>query len=102
MKICPVCKSRCFDDMDTCYGCMHKFNDEKNKKVDWSKDLIPEYFELDSCPIVEDVESFYERKIQKPSIKKSEPSHAKDTTEVEENIVLRIEIPTRILKDNLK
>lgn len=25
MKICPVCEARCFDDMPTCYGCMHRF-----------------------------------------------------------------------------
>lgn len=28
MKQCPVCKSRCFDDMDVCYGCMHRFGEE--------------------------------------------------------------------------
>lgn len=25
MKTCPVCKARCFDDMEVCYGCMHRF-----------------------------------------------------------------------------
>ena len=25
MKTCPVCGARCFDDMDVCYGCMHRF-----------------------------------------------------------------------------
>ena len=25
MKTCPVCKSHVFDDMDVCYGCMHRF-----------------------------------------------------------------------------
>ncbi|WP_297153391.1 hypothetical protein [uncultured Ellagibacter sp.] len=25
MKVCPVCKARVFDDMDTCYGCLHRF-----------------------------------------------------------------------------
>lgn len=25
MVQCPVCKSLCFDDMDVCYGCMHRF-----------------------------------------------------------------------------
>ena len=28
MKICPVCKARCFDDMEVCYGCMHRFVEE--------------------------------------------------------------------------
>lgn len=27
MKTCPVCKARCFDDMEICYGCMHHFED---------------------------------------------------------------------------
>lgn len=27
MKICPVCKARCFDDMDICYGCLHRFTE---------------------------------------------------------------------------
>ena len=25
MKTCPVCRSRCFDDMPVCYGCLHDF-----------------------------------------------------------------------------
>lgn len=25
MKVCPVCKSTLFDDMDVCYGCMYRF-----------------------------------------------------------------------------
>jgi hypothetical protein len=25
MKTCPICKARCFDDMELCYGCMHRF-----------------------------------------------------------------------------
>lgn len=25
MKECPICGSRCFDDMDRCYGCLHDF-----------------------------------------------------------------------------
>jgi hypothetical protein len=28
MKTCPVCKARCFDDMEICYGCMHRFEEE--------------------------------------------------------------------------
>lgn len=30
MKTCPVCKARCFDDMEVCFGCLHHFdaNDE--------------------------------------------------------------------------
>lgn len=26
MKTCPVCGARCFDDMEVCYGCMHRFD----------------------------------------------------------------------------
>ena len=25
MKTCPVCRARCFDDMEVCYGCLHRF-----------------------------------------------------------------------------
>ena len=32
MKTCPICKARCFDDMEICYGCMHPF--EKEEGVD--------------------------------------------------------------------
>ena len=28
MKQCPICKSQCFDDMEVCYGCMHRFNEK--------------------------------------------------------------------------
>ena len=28
MKTCPVCRSRCFDDMPICYGCLHDFERE--------------------------------------------------------------------------
>lgn len=30
MKTCPICKARCFDDMEICYGCMHPFDSEEN------------------------------------------------------------------------
>lgn len=31
MKTCPICKARCFDDMEVCFGCMHRFEaDQKN------------------------------------------------------------------------
>lgn len=29
MKTCPVCKARLFEDMDTCYGCMHRFDEDE-------------------------------------------------------------------------
>ena len=28
MKTCPTCKARCFDDMEICYGCMHRFEED--------------------------------------------------------------------------
>lgn len=28
MKTCPVCKAQCFDDMEVCYGCLHRFADD--------------------------------------------------------------------------
>lgn len=32
MKTCPVCKARCFDDMEICYGCMYRFEDVVSAK----------------------------------------------------------------------
>lgn len=32
MKTCPVCAARCFDDMETCYGCMHRFGEGGNSQ----------------------------------------------------------------------
>lgn len=29
MKMCPVCRARTFDDAEVCYGCLHRFADEK-------------------------------------------------------------------------
>ena len=71
MKVCPVCKSRCFDDMDKCYGCLHDFTkDSKNNSItqkipvvnvedvfdyeESSNDFVPEYFELDTFPYIEE------------------------------------------------
>ena len=68
MKVCPECKSRCFDDMDICYGCMYDFRKSEsynNKNMDSSKNSvslnrddcnshknhIPEYFELEPFSI---------------------------------------------------
>lgn len=29
MKLCPVCSSRCYDDMPVCYGCLHDFSKDE-------------------------------------------------------------------------
>lgn len=31
MKTCPVCQGKVFDDMDTCYNCLHHFEEEVPK-----------------------------------------------------------------------
>lgn len=28
MKVCPICKARTFEDMEICYNCLHKFEDD--------------------------------------------------------------------------
>lgn len=28
MKVCPVCNSKCFDDMEVCFGCLHRFTED--------------------------------------------------------------------------
>jgi len=32
MKICPVCNALSFDDMDTCFACLHHFSSEQEEK----------------------------------------------------------------------
>lgn len=29
MKTCPVCNAKAFDDMDVCYGCLHRFDEKR-------------------------------------------------------------------------
>lgn len=33
MKTCPVCAATCFDDMDVCFGCMHRFGGDGTVNV---------------------------------------------------------------------
>ena len=30
MKICPICHTKSFADMNTCFACMHRFDEDKN------------------------------------------------------------------------
>ena len=32
MKVCPICNSNVFSDMDTCFNCLHKFEDKHEIK----------------------------------------------------------------------
>lgn len=94
MKVCPTCKSRCFDDMDTCYGCMHQFaNDvienEKPKEIKMNEN-IPEYFEIDSFPFIEDDHYFRTR-----------GAHEKVAKEKDEKIVIKLEVPKSVLENFL-
>ena len=34
MKVCPICKARCFDDMERCFGCMHIFDSKGYAGID--------------------------------------------------------------------
>lgn len=33
-KTCPICGATCFVDMDTCFGCLHHFDDEPPSRVE--------------------------------------------------------------------
>ena len=33
MKECPSCKAWCFDDMETCFGCLHRFGREEDEQT---------------------------------------------------------------------
>lgn len=91
MKVCPTCKSRCFDDMDTCYGCMHQFTDDdiKNENLNEKKmnDDIPEYFEIDSFPFIED--DYYFR---------TRGAHEKNEKISNDKIVIKLEVPKSVLE----
>lgn len=39
MKTCPVCHARCFEDMDVCYGCLHRFGQGDPVLVDGFDEL---------------------------------------------------------------
>ena len=41
MKTCPVCKARLFEDMDTCYGCMHRFDEDEPMHEEIEKPKSP-------------------------------------------------------------
>ena len=40
-KECPVCHALCFDDMQTCYGCLHNFAADDGC-FDWKKERLSE------------------------------------------------------------
>lgn len=51
MKICPVCKARCFGDMEVCFGCMHRFEpEEKEPRSEPVSARIPLVEEMDRSP----------------------------------------------------
>lgn len=31
MKTCPVCQAKAFDDAEVCYGCLHRFESEREQ-----------------------------------------------------------------------
>lgn len=74
-KVCPQCGSRCFADMDTCYGCLHHFDDEvasqealtkkKSKKKSKTQKLPFEAQELLLAELIEELQrrGFSEAKI---------------------------------------
>ena len=85
MKICPICKARCFDDMEICYGCMHQFdlveaNGETSGKSSGPDDvpLPPQPSEATKEPVG------YVPVKQKPAHR--EPPRVFGATEVEETM----------------
>lgn len=110
MKVCPVCKSRCFDDMGTCYNCLYNFNENIKPKEDLDKnDLprseklpfnnwIPEYFEVESCPYIEDVNVFENYKYS-DNKKSSCNCRLLDWDSGNKNIILNIELSKKQLLD---
>lgn len=58
MKKCPVCKSNIFDDMDTCYNCLHKF--EMEEQID-TKTSVSDFVRVGSAIDVSDFLNEYHK-----------------------------------------
>lgn len=41
MKVCPVCESTLFDDMDTCFGCLYRFGSDPALEAARSAAAVP-------------------------------------------------------------
>lgn len=42
MKTCPVCRAVCFDDMEVCYGCLHRFAKDEGQTAPLSCEGVGE------------------------------------------------------------
>lgn len=51
MKTCPICKSRCFEDMEVCFGCMHHFSADMQHG---NSSILPSAQNSIAIPLVED------------------------------------------------
>lgn len=49
MKICPVCSARCFEDMEICFGCMHRFDAQRHDPFELS---LPQEISLQDISIL--------------------------------------------------
>ena len=52
MKVCPICKNNVFDDMDTCFNCLHRFGDENEEEQEETQKVL--------LPLVEEQDGAYE------------------------------------------
>lgn len=52
MKTCPICKARCFDDMETCYGCMHRFADDEAAADELGQSAKPAHDDADRADVL--------------------------------------------------
>lgn len=119
MKTCPVCNSRCFDDMDTCYGCMYSFknNDKETKsskkssssnkkeKTKTNKLYNPKdskNFTIEDTYTNKHVPEYFELEpfayVEEDDAKVKTAAHAKATQKSDEDIVVKIKIPKSILE----
>ncbi len=119
MKVCPICKSRCFDDMDTCYGCLHNFTKVYDDEVFAYPETttieapdsaitsdsthapeptqIPEFFEIDSFPQIEDIDSCHLPQHSHDHLNGLSFNDSKQFNH-EDKIKVSIEIPKSLLK----
>lgn len=52
MRTCPVCGARCFDDMEVCYGCMHRFDERDEAATAVLQPLVGEPAPSGNSPTV--------------------------------------------------
>lgn len=95
MKECPSCKARCFDDMEVCFGCLHRFAAETS---DVEKPSVQMAHALSDSPLLGDVRKSVDLPAERRGNEEKAPSAPRVTGSIGEVSLrdewsLRIEVP---------